>query len=50
VYRIYHQPNESSGKDYQKIEGSMKQIRRTQCIKSGSSRGVPSVSFDRSVA
>jgi hypothetical protein len=50
VYRTYYQPSESSGKDYQKIEGSMKLIKRTQSIKSGSNCGVRSVSADRSVA
>jgi hypothetical protein len=46
VYLIYHQPSMASGKDYQKIEGSVKPIRGTQCMKSGFNRGVRSVNAD----
>jgi hypothetical protein len=35
VYRTHHQHSASSGKDYQKIEGIMKSIRESQCMKSG---------------
>jgi hypothetical protein len=35
VYQTHHQPNMTSDETYQKIEGSMKPINRTRCMKYG---------------
>jgi hypothetical protein len=40
LYRTHHQHSVTSGETYQKIEGSMKPISGTRCMKSGFNRGV----------
>jgi hypothetical protein len=47
VYRTHHQPNVTSGETYQKIEGNIKPISGTRCMKSGPNEGVRSVSADQ---
>jgi hypothetical protein len=46
VYRTHHQPSVTSGETCQKIEGSMKPISETRCMKSGFNGGVRLVSVD----
>jgi hypothetical protein len=53
MYRTYHQPSATLGKKVIRrlnIEGSVKQIRGTWCIKFGLNEGVRSVNADQSVA
>jgi hypothetical protein len=50
VYRTYHQHSVTSGEACQKIEGVVKPISRTRCMKSDFNGGVQSVSVDQSVA
>jgi hypothetical protein len=49
VYQTHHQPSTTLGKDYQKIEGSVKPIRGTQCMESGLNECVQSMNVDWSV-
>jgi hypothetical protein len=44
VYQTHHQPSVTSGETCQNIEGSVKPISRTRCMKSGFNGGVRSVS------
>jgi hypothetical protein len=50
VYRTHHQPIVALGETYQKIEGSVKSISGSRCMKSGLNGGVRSVNADQLVA
>jgi hypothetical protein len=50
MYQTHHQPSVISGETYQKIEGSVKPISGTRCMKSGFNGGVRLVSADQSIA
>jgi hypothetical protein len=46
VYQTHHQPSAISSETYQKIEGSVKPINETRCMKSDLNGGVRSMSIN----